>query len=103
LTEVVGKYELVFKKCNGRFGEDVKDLVVRNEDGHITIWTGNFGIGPGTSANSNDKCTVETNKIVVQTCYKSTSCLPRNWYYTFTKDAAEYKAGGCYFQFRKTN
>lgn len=103
LTSVVGKYELVSKDCDGPFGADVKGLEVRNENGQISIWAGNVGIGPSTSANASDKCTVEPNRIVVQTCYNSTTCLPQHWYYTFTKDGAEYQAAGCSFQFKKAN
>jgi hypothetical protein len=103
LNSVVGTYEPVSKECDGRFGDDVKDLVVKSESGQISIWVGNVGIGPSTGVNSSDKCTVEAGRIVVQTCYNSTTCLPQHWYYTFTEGAAEYQANGCHFQFKKFN
>ena len=102
LTSVVGKYELVAKQCINPH-DGVVDLEVRNENGSISIWAGNVGIGPSTSPNASDKCTVEANRIIVQTCYNSTSCLPQHWYYTFTADGAEHQRNGCTYQFKKIN
>lgn len=91
-------YKLVSKTCeNPRlFGDTF--TVEPYDNGSFAGYSLNSGsitIGPATSANATDKCSVSGDAVTVLTCAFDQSCLPRGWFYTFTKDTVEFSANGC--------
>lgn len=104
LSSTVGSYKLVSKTCEGPFGNDLTVAPYDNGSfaGYV-ITTGGIGIGPSTSANATDKCTVSGNTITVQTCAFDLSCLPQYWTYNFSGANLIFSANGCEAQFQKVN
>lgn len=91
-------YKLVSKTCEnpGLFGNTFTVEPYDNGDfSGYNLKSGSITIGPATSANSTDKCSVSGETVTVQTCASDQSCVPRGWFYTFTKDAVEFSANGC--------
>ena len=93
------KYKLVSKTCdyNTFIGDDfkVEPYVASNFSGY-NLTSGSASIGPATSDNSTDRCTVSGETVTVETCGNSDSgCIPRGWLYTLTKSGVVFLMNGC--------
>jgi len=107
LSKFVGTYKLVSSTCKGPFG-DTLTVAPYTETGESSysgyrLTTGGIEIGPSTSANSTDKCTVSGNSVTVQTCAFDGNCLPKYWTYSFSESNVSFQANGCEAQFTKAN
>ncbi len=91
LSSYIGTYQLLSRECNGPADGVFLQLEVVANAGAFTIWHGDIGV----MLEDNDKCTVSEGKVVVQTCATGASCLPKDWYYTFTKDRAVVSMNRC--------
>lgn len=91
------KYKLVSKTCNNMFyGDDfkVEPYTASNFSGY-NLTSGSASIGPATSTDSTDRCTVSGDTVTVETCAYDRSCIPRGWLYTISKNSVVFLMNGC--------
>ena len=105
LSSYVGAYRLLSKTCNGPFGDQltVTPYTETREPSYsgFMLTSGGLGIGPATSSNSDDKCVVSGQDVIVYTCAYDQSCLPHGWIYSFSGPDVTFFANGCTAKFKR--